>query len=206
MSLETALAENTAAMKELVAALLAAGTLQSAPGVAAVAKAQQAADAANRAANPKGGEHESVDAARAAAQEQSRTASAAAAAKKSAAAASAASASGVASASTTASSSPDPTSLHDWHEKTAAMYASLKDGEPTLDNLRKAVLGINGLVGRTQAAAVLQRFGAAAITEKKEGDTVIKKGLLAEQYPAAFALCIDVLAGRVDATASLASE
>ncbi|PQV51845.1 hypothetical protein [Paraburkholderia sp. BL21I4N1] len=207
MSLEEQLAANTAALKELTAALLAGGVLQNAqamttPAVQAVVKAQKAADEANRKANPKGGEHESSDAA---AQEQSRTASALAAAKKHAAqeaAEAARSASGEPSAPTGESSSNEPTGeLQPWHEKTATLYGELKDGKPTLDNLRKAVLGINGMIGRDQAEGILQRFGAQAITPK---DT--KKGLDEAQYPDAFALCLDVLSGRVDATASMVSE
>lgn len=220
MSLEEALAANTAALKELTAALLAAGALQSAqtsaaahssPAVQAVVKAQKEADEANRKANPKGGEHESAEAARAASQEQSRTAAALAAEKKQAAVtganASAASApSGEPSASTlTSSSSEQPSELQAWHEKTAKLFGELDGSEPTLDNLRKAVLGINQHIGRPQAMAILQRFGAQAITPKlgPDGKTVITAGLDDDQYPEAFALCLEVLAGRVDATAAV---
>lgn len=177
MSLEQAVAENTAAIKELTAALLAAGTLQTAqasaaahssPAVKAVTRAQKEADAKKSDTPP---------------------------------AADASNAAGEQSASTGASSSPALTSLHDWHEKTAELYAELAEATPSLENLRKAVLGINSKIGRPQADAVLARFGAQAITAKDN-----KKGLLEEQYPAVFKLSLDVLAGRVDATASMASE
>ena len=179
MSIEERLAENTAALKELTAALLAGGVLQNAqamttPAVQAVVKAQKAADA--KKFTPK--EPEAA-----------------------APTADAPNASGEQSAPTGESSSSEPTELQPWAEKTAKLYGDLKDGEPTLDNLRKAVLGINGMIGREQAEAVLHRFGAQAITPKDN-----KKGLDAAQYPDAFALCLDVLSGRVDATASMVSE
>jgi hypothetical protein len=180
MSIEQAIADNTAALKELTAALLAAGALQTAqasaeahssPAVQAVVKAQKEANAKK----PK--------------------------AETTTPAADAPVASGEQSAPTGESSSSEPTELQPWAEKTAKLYGDLKDGEPTLDNLRKAVLGINGMIGREQAEAVLQRFGAQAITPKDN-----KKGLDAAQYPDAFAMCLDVLSGRVDATASMVSE
>lgn len=213
MSIEQALAENTAALKELTAALLAGGVVKNAqataeahssPAVQAVVKAQKAADAANAKANPKGGEHESADAARAASQEQSRTASALAAAKKLAAqqaADDAPAASGEPSAPTGESSSSEPTELQPWAEKTAAKFAELKDAEPDLENVRKAVLGINSLIGRDQATAVLGRFGVQAVTPKDN-----KKGLDESQYAEFLALCLEVLSGKVDATASMAAE
>jgi chemotaxis protein histidine kinase CheA len=218
MSIEQALAENTAALKELTAALLAGGVVKNAqataeahssPAVKAVVKAQKEADAANRKANPKGGEHESSDAAREAAQEQSRTASALAAAKKLAAqqaAEAAPSASGEPSAPTGESSSSEPTEgfvdgVYHWAGKTAAKYAELKDAAPDLENVRKAVLGINSLIGRDQATAVLGRFGVQAVTPKDN-----KKGLDESQYAEFLALCLEVLSGKVDATASMAAE
>jgi hypothetical protein len=183
MSLEERLAENTAALKELTAALLAAGALQTAqamtsPAVQAVTRAQKAADT-----------KKAEDAAK---KPQTQDTPPAADAPV---------ASGEQSAPTGESSSSEPTELQPWAEKTAKLYGDLKDGEPTLDNLRKAVLGINGMIGREQAEAVLQRFGAQAITPKDN-----KKGLDAAQYPDAFAMCLDVLSGRVDATASMVSE
>lgn len=196
MSLEQAVADNTAALKELTAALLAAGALQTAqamtsPAVQAVVKAQKAADAkksgqdqktASDADRPKSGS--STDSRDSAGEAGNGTTS------------------GEPSAPTGESSSNEPTGeLQPWAEKTAKLYGDLKDAEPMLDNLRKAVLGINGMIGRDQAEAVLQRFGAQAITPKDN-----KKGLDAAQYPDAFALCIDVLSGRVDATASMVSE
>lgn len=87
------------------------------------------------------------------------------------------------------------------HEKTAALYEQLKDGKPELANVQKAVLGINSNIGREQATALLQRFGAQAITAKPD-----KKGLDEAQYPEVFALALEVLAGRVDATASMVTE
>jgi hypothetical protein len=181
MSLEEALAANTAALKELTAALLAAGALQTAqassaaassPAVQAVVKAQKAAEKAD------------------AKKQDTATAASAQSAP-----------SGEQFASTpTKSSDASPSELHPWHEKTAKLFGELDGGEATLENLRKAILGINQQIGRAQAEAILHRFGAEAITEKKEGDTVIKKGLDAKLYPKAFALCLDVLAGRDDAT------
>jgi hypothetical protein len=179
MSLEAALQENTATMRELIAALTAAGALQTAqasaatassPAVKAVVKAQKEADAKKQ---------DAVTAAEAAP-----------------------SASGEQSAPTGESSSPEQTSeLQPWAEKTAAKYAELKDAAPDLDNVRKAVLGINSLIGREQATAVLGRFGVQAVTPKDN-----KKGLDESQYADFFALCLEVLSGAVDATASMASE
>lgn len=175
MSLEAALAENTATMKELIAALTAAGAVQNAqasaaahssPAVQAVVKAQKEADTK----------------------------------KPTTPAADAQNASGKPSAPTGESSSPESMPLQDWHEKTAELYAELKDGEPTLDNLRKAILGINQKIGRPQADAVMGRFGAQMITPKP-GD---KRASLDEsQYPDVFAFALRVLAGEIDATASI---
>ncbi|KVK98634.1 hypothetical protein [Burkholderia ubonensis] len=222
MSLETAIEANTAAIKELTATLLATGALQTAqasaalqaaPGVQAVAAAQKAADEANRRANPAGGQHASAEEARAASQEQSRTAAALAAAKKREAAATDANAgaaatheskpSGATSAPTPGKSSaaPELNELQPWAETCAETYASLKDGESSLDNIKTAILAINSKIDRAQANAVLGRFGAQAVTAKAD-----KRGLDPEQYADFFVLCLDVLSGRVDATASLPTE
>lgn len=180
MSIEQAIAENTLAIRELTAALQAAGALKdakaigTAPGVAAVAAAQKEANAKKP--------------------------------KDTTPAADAAPVSAQASAPTGESSSPAQNSveLQPWHEKTAAKFAELKDAKPDLENVRKAVLGINSLIGREQAEAVLGRFGATAVTEKKEGDQVIKRGLDEKQYGEFFAFALRVLAGEIDATASVA--
>lgn len=191
MSLEAALQENTATMRELIAALTAAGALQTAqasaaaassPAVKAVVKAQKEADA------------KKPEAAKAAPAEAAPNAS------------------GEQSASTGESSSqeenPDgtlidkgPVAVMPWSEKTAAKFAELKDAAPDLDNVRKAVLGINSLIGREQATAVLGRFGVQAVTPKDN-----KKGLDESQYAEFFTLCLEVLSGKVDATASMVSE
>jgi hypothetical protein len=177
MSLEEQLAANTAALKELTAALLAGGIVKNAqataeahssPAVQAVVKAQKAADA------------KKPEAAKAAPADDAPPAS------------------GEPSAPTGESSSGEPMP---WAEKTAAKFAELKDAEPDLENVRKAVLGINSLIGRDQATAVLGRFGVQAVTPKDN-----KKGLDESQYAEFFALCLEVLAGKVDATASMASE
>jgi hypothetical protein len=180
MSLEEQLAANTAALKELTAALLAGGVVKNAqataeahssPAVQAVVKAQKAADA------------KKPEAAKAAPAETAPAAS------------------GEQSAPTGESSSSEPTELQPWAEKTAAKFAELKDAAPDLENVRKAVLGINSLIGREQATAVLGRFGVQAVTPKDN-----KKGLDESQYAEFFALCLEVLSGKVDATASMVSE
>lgn len=186
MSLEVALQENTATMRELIAALTAAGALQTAqasaaahssPAVQAVVKAQKAADA-------------------------KKSEKVATATDATPAAETAPSASGEQSAQTGESSSSEPTGeLQPWAEKTAAKFAELKDAAPDLDNVRKAVLGINSLIGREQATAVLGRFGVQAVTPKDN-----KKGLDESQYEGFFTLCLEVLSGKIDATASMASE
>lgn len=181
MSIEDALAANTAAIKELTAALLGAGIVKNAqasaeahssPAVQAVVKAQKGADAKKSTADTK------------------PVASAESAP------------SGEPSASTTASSSSKPTGeLQPWAAKTAEKYAELADADANLDNVRKAVLGINALIGREQATAVLQRFGVQAVTPKDN-----KTGLDESQYADFMVLCLEVLSGKVDATASMASE
>lgn len=176
MSLEAALAENTAAMKELTAALLAAGALQNAqamtsPAVQAVTRAQKEADAKN------------TDGAAAAAPAEEVV--------------KASKPSGKQSAPTGAQSSPE-VELQPWHTATAEAYADLKDADATLDNVKKAILAINAKIGRAQAEAVLARFGAQAVTVKAD-----KRGLDDHQYPEFLMLCIEVLAGRVDATLAI---
>lgn len=99
------------------------------------------------------------------------------------------------------SAAPAPTELQPWAEACAETYASLKDGGASLDNVKTAILAINSKIGREQANAVLARFGAQAITAKAD-----KRGLDPEQYTDFFRLCLDVLAGRVDATAPLPTE
>jgi hypothetical protein len=106
---------------------------------------------------------------------------------------------GAASASTPTKSSGAP-QLTAWHDKTASIFAELEGEKPTLENVRKAILAINKEIGRAQADAVLARFGAEAVTAKKEGDTVIKRGVDPDQYGDFFELCLEVLAGRTDAT------
>jgi hypothetical protein len=188
MSLEVALQENTATMRELIAALTAAGALQTAqasaaahssPAVQAVVKAQKAADAKKPTAEKVASATDATPAAE-----------------------TAPSASGEQSASTGESSSSEPTDeLQPWAEKTSAKFAELKDAPADLENVRKAVLGINSLIGREQATAVLGRFGVQAVTPKDN-----KKGLDESQYEGFFTLCLEVLSGKVDATASMASE
>lgn len=182
MSLEEQLAANTAAIKELTAALLAGGIVKNAqataeahssPAVKAVVKAQKDADA--KKSNPTEVQTTAADAPIA---------------------------SGEQSAPTGESSSSEPTGeLQPWAEKTAAKFAELKDAAADLDNVRKAVLGINSLIGREQATAVLGRFGVQAVTPKDN-----KKGLDESQYEDFFTLCLEVLSGKIDATASMASE
>lgn len=188
MSLEQALAENTATMKELIAALLSVGAVQTAqvssaahssPAVKAVVKAQNEADAKETAAK----------------KQQKPATAGDAAATPAAEAASESKPSGEQSAPTGESSSSE---LQPWAEKTADKFAELKDAEPNLENVRKAILGINSLIGRTQADAVLGRFGAQAVTTKAD-----KKGLDEEQYGEFLELCLRVLAGEVDATLSI---
>ncbi|AMU17541.1 hypothetical protein A3203_32720 [Burkholderia cenocepacia] len=185
MSLEAALEANTAAIKELTAALLSIGALQtaqasaalhSAPGVQAVAAAQkQLAD------------------------KEAGTAKKPSEATQSTAAATSAP-SGEQSAPTPGKFSAAP-ELQPWAEVCAETYVSLKDGEASLDNIKTAILAINSKIDRAQANAVLGRFGAQAVTAKAD-----KRGLDPEQYQDFFALCLDVLSGRVDATASITTE
>ncbi|AOI70859.1 hypothetical protein WI29_34130 [Burkholderia ubonensis] len=96
---------------------------------------------------------------------------------------------------------PPEIELQPWTEACAETYESLKSGDASLDNIKTAILAINSKIDRAQANAVLGRFGAQAVTAKAD-----KRGLDPEQYQEFFALCLDVLAGRVDATASLPTE
>lgn len=178
MSLEAALEANTAAIKELTAALLAAGALQQAqdsaaahasPAVQAVVRAQKEADAKQE-------------------NDAKKEATPTTAVAQSAA-------SGEPSAPTPTKSS---VALKPWHEKTAEAYAGFKDTVPTFDTVRNVLLTINRLIGREQAEAVLARFGAQTVTSKAD-----KKGLDESRYGDFLALCIEVLAGRVDATAAI---
>lgn len=175
-----AIVENTNVMRELIAALTAAGALQTAqasaqaassPAVKAVVKAQK--ELQNKEADAKKSE-QTTEAQTATSGEASTSAPA------------------------TESASADAGDLQPWADKTAELYAKLKDLDPNFANLKDAVLGINRLIGREQAEAILARFGAQAITTKAD-----KKGLDENQYPAAFEMCIEVLAGRADATASM---
>lgn len=165
MSLEAAISENTSALRELIAALTAAGAIQTAraPGVDKVVKAQKEADT-KKSDTP-------------------------------------ATKSGEPSTAAPVIESADVVELKPWHEKTAALFAELNGKAPELAQVQKAVLGINTHCGREQATALLSRFGAQAISPKPD-----KKGLDAAQYPEVFALALEVLAGRVDATESMVSE
>lgn len=195
MSLEQAIAENTAAIKELTAALIASGALQTAqasaalhssPGVQAVATAQRQlkekeADAAKK--------QTSGTAADAPAADASGYAQTATESKPS----------GATSAPTPAKSNDVPPSgeLKPWADKTAEIYAELKDAEPTLENVKRLIVfGINQKIpgdGRAIAEAVLARFGANAVSEKPG-----KKGLSEDQYADVFAYGLRVLAGELD--------
>ncbi|AAT38400.1 gp41 [Burkholderia phage BcepC6B] len=188
MSLEAAIEANTAAIKELTAALIASGALQtaqasaalhSAPGVQAVATAQRQlkekeADAAKK-------------------QDAATDASAGAAATTES------KPSGATTAPTPEKSSdvPPGVELKPWADKTLEIYAELKDAEPTQENVKRLIVfGINQKIpgdGRAIAEAVLARFGANAVSEKAG-----KKGLSADQYPDVFAYGLRVLAGELD--------
>lgn len=188
MSLEQAIADNTAAIKELTAALLAAGALQtaqasaalhSAPGVQAVAAAQKQLNDKDAAAAKKP--------------------DAASAASAGAAATGESKPSGETSAPIPEKSSAEQPSgdLKPWATHTAEIYAELKDAEPTLENVKRLIVtGINSKIpgdGRAIAEAVLARFGANAVSEKPG-----KKGLSEDQYADVFAYGLRVLAGTLD--------
>lgn len=174
MSLEAALEANTAAVRDLIAALT---------GTAAESKPHWPF--------PSGSPDGSMAAEHANAKKSDtpKTASAASAP------------SGAPSASTQKKSSDAQIAsakLFDWHEKTAGIYAELKDQPPSLDTVRKAILAINKEIGREQADAVLARFDAQAVTTKAD-----KKGLDESQFPEFFTLCLQVLSGATDATQSM---
>lgn len=194
MSLEQAIAENTAAIKELTAALIASGALQtaqasaalhSAPGVQAVAAAQK--QLASKEADAK--------------KQTSGTAADAPAADASAAAqtTSESKPSGATSAPTPEKSSdaPQNVALKPWATHTAEIYAELKDAAPTAENVKRLIVfGINQKIpgeGRAIAEAVLARFGANAVSEKPG-----KKGLTEDQYADVLAYGLRVLAGTLD--------
>ncbi|MBU9378728.1 hypothetical protein [Burkholderia gladioli] len=104
---------------------------------------------------------------------------------------------GPASASTPTSSNDAPRTgeLKPWHEKTAALYAELKDAPVTLETCKKAILGVNANVGREQAEALLSRFGANAVSPKPG-----KKHLDEKLFGDFMTLALAILAGRADAT------
>lgn len=193
MSLEAVLEANTTAMRELTAALIAAGAIATAqaPGVDKVVKAQKDADAKKSQTAPKS-DASSTDT------EKSSNVSPTGEAKKSD---TPARKSGEPSTAAPVIESADVVELKPWHEKTAELFAELNGKAPELAQVQKAVLGINTHCGREQATALLSRFGAQAISPKPD-----KKGLDAAQYPEVFALALEVLAGRVDATESMVSE
>ncbi|MBN3738064.1 hypothetical protein [Burkholderia sp. Tr-20355] len=195
MSLEQAIAENTAAIKELTAALIASGALQtaqasaalhSAPGVQAVAAAQKQLNDKEAAAAKKPTSGTATDATAAAASDAAQTATVS-------------KPSGATSAQTPEKSSAEQPSgeLKPWATHTAEIYAELKDAEPTLENVKRLIVtGINSKIpgdGRAIAEAVLARFGANAVSEKAG-----KRGLTADQYADVFAYGLRVLAGTLD--------
>ncbi|MEX3555291.1 MAG: hypothetical protein VB131_01225 [Burkholderia gladioli] len=180
MSLEISLQENTAAlqahtevMRALMARLTGTPATDLAPGVAQLIEAQ-------RALNAKEADAKKPDTANDAPADNAPT--------------SESQKPGEVSAQTPASSSPEP-KLHDWHAATASAYAELKDAPRTLDTAKKSLLAINSRINREQATAALARFGAQAITTKDGA-----RGLDEAQYPEFVAYCLDILAGRVDAT------
>lgn len=195
MSLEQAIAENTAAIKELTAALIASGALQtaqasaalhSAPGVQAVAAAQKQLNDKEAAAAKK---PTSGTAANAPVADASDAAPTATESKPS----------GATSAQTPEKSSAaqQNVELKPWATHTAEIYAELKDAKPTLENVKRLIVtGINSKIpgdGRAIAEAVLARFGANAVSEKPG-----KKGLSEDQYADVLAYGLRVLAGTLD--------
>lgn len=168
MNLEAALQENTVALRELTAALVASGALQTAqtssaaassPAVQAVTKAQK--DLAKKETD----------------------------AKKSDAPAD------TTSAATTTASDACVAEKKPWADKTAEKFTELQGQKATVENLKKGIVAISGLVGRPQAEAVLARFGVDAVTEKPG-----KKHLDESQYVDCFAMMLRVLVGAYDAT------
>ncbi|MCA8214502.1 hypothetical protein LGN20_11375 [Burkholderia cepacia] len=193
--LKAAVEANTAMLRELTAALLAAGALQTAQASAALHSAPgvQAVVAAQRELNAK-----EADAAK---KQTSGTAADATAADASGSAQTATESkpSGATSAPTPEKSNDEPPrgALQPWTDKTAEIYAELKDAESTQENVKRLIVfGINQKIpgdGRAIAEAVLARFGANAVSEKPG-----KKGLSADQYPDVFAYGLRVLAGELD--------
>ncbi|WP_186266901.1 hypothetical protein [Burkholderia gladioli] len=104
---------------------------------------------------------------------------------------------GPASASTpTSSNDAQPTGeLKPWHEKTAALYAELKDVPPSLESCKKAIVGISTNAGRDQAEALLSRFGANVVSPKPG-----KKHLDEAMFGQFMDLAVAILAGTADAT------
>ncbi|WP_186035338.1 hypothetical protein [Burkholderia gladioli] len=104
---------------------------------------------------------------------------------------------GPASASTpTSSNDAQPSGeLKPWHEKTAALYAELKDVSPSLESCKKAIVGISTNAGRDQAEALLARFGANVVSPKPG-----KKHLDEAMFGQFMDLAVAILAGTADAT------
>ncbi|MDN7916594.1 hypothetical protein QZM99_00620 [Burkholderia gladioli] len=106
---------------------------------------------------------------------------------------------GPASASTPTSSNDEPRiadgNLKPWHEKTAALYAELKDVPPSLESCKKAIVGISTNAGRDQAEALLARFGANVVSPKPG-----KKHLDEAMFGQFMDLAVAILAGTADAT------
>lgn len=208
MSLEQAIAANTAAVKELTAALIASGALQtaqasaalhSAPGVQVVVAAQRELAARD---NVNATEVQTRAAEGASSKKQtSGTAADAPAADASAAVqtTSESKPSGATSAQTPEKSSDaqQNVALKPWATHTAEIYAELKDAAPTAENVKRLIVfGINQKIpgeGRAIAEAVLARFGANAVSEKPG-----KKGLTEDQYADVLAYGLRVLAGTLD--------
>ncbi|MBR8460758.1 hypothetical protein KDW07_26825 [Burkholderia dolosa] len=193
--LKAAVEANTAMLRELTAALLAAGALQTAQASAALHSAPgvQAVAAAQRELNAK-----EADAAK---KQTSGTAADApvADASKSAPTANASKPSGEPSPSTpTSSNAAQPSGERKpWADHTAEIYAELKDAEPTVENVKRLiVIGINQKIptdGRAIAEAVLARFGANSVSDKPG-----RRGLTEDQYADVFAYGLRVLAGEID--------
>jgi len=106
---------------------------------------------------------------------------------------------GPASASTPTNSNDEPQTadgnLKPWHEKTAALYAELKDVPPSLESCKKAIVGISTNVGRDQAEALLARFGANVVSPKPG-----KKHLDEAMFGQFMDLAVAILAGTAVAT------
>ncbi|WP_186058664.1 hypothetical protein [Burkholderia gladioli] len=105
---------------------------------------------------------------------------------------------GPASASTPTSSNdaqPSGGELKPWHEKTAALYAELKDVPPSLESCKKAIVGISTNAGRDQAEALLARFGANVVSPKPG-----KKHLDEAMFGQFMDMAVAILAGTADVT------